>query len=46
MMCRYVIAWARDHMKTVITIPKHKDNQWKIETISSAETGKLEDLYL
>jgi len=28
-------------MKTIITIPKEKTNQWKIETLSSAETGKL-----
>ncbi len=33
-------------MKTFITISKRKPNQWKVETVSSAETGKLEDLYL
>lgn len=33
-------------MKTVLTIDKNKKNQWKIQTFSSAETGKLEDLFL
>lgn len=45
-MTKYIISWARDHMKTIINIPKQKTNQWKIQTLSSAETGKLEDLYL
>lgn len=43
---KYVVTWTRDQMKTLITIPKKKDNQWKVETLSAAESGKFEDLYL
>ena len=32
-------------MKTSITITNSKLNEWKIETYSAAEAGKLEDLY-
>lgn len=33
-------------MKTVITICKSKPEQWKVETLSSAENNILHDLYL
>jgi hypothetical protein len=45
-LTKYIVLWARENMKTIITIPKVKQNQWKVETFSSAEIGKLEDLYL
>lgn len=43
---KYVIIWAREQMKTVITITNEKLNQFKVETFSAAEIPKLEDLYL
>lgn len=46
LLIKFVIVWAREQMKTIITITKKKANEWKVETLSSAETGKLEDLYL
>ena len=27
---KFVVLWARDQMKTLITIPKQKSNQWKV----------------
>ena len=45
-MKKYVILWAREQMKTTITITNDNRKQLKVETFSAAEAPKLEDIYL
>jgi hypothetical protein len=41
----FLIHWKRYQMKTLISIPKMRPNEWKVETISATEGYHLEDLY-
>lgn len=41
-----LLRWERNLMKTLISIPHAAPNEWKVETVSAAEAGKLGDLYL
>lgn len=41
----FLINWKRYHMKTLISIPEERRNEWKVETITATEGYHMEDLY-
>jgi hypothetical protein len=41
----FLIHWQRYQMKTLISIPRSRPNEWKVETIAATEGYHLQDLY-
>jgi hypothetical protein len=41
----FLIHWKRYQMKTLISIPRARPNEWKVETIAATEGYHMQDAY-
>lgn len=43
---KILVIWKREHMKTIIETSYAAKGSWKVTTLSAAEAGALQDLYI